>query len=216
MKCSTKKNLTKFAFTLVILELCVYLSNDGCLPAIPAIGGHFNLDNNASKWIITLWFLGSSSMTLVIGTLAEKFGRTFFIKSSAIIYVIASTLCFTTDQYYIFLISRFFQGMCAPLLIVPGYSIIHEKFNDYDATRIIGKMNAIVVLAPALGPLVGSFLYIYYGWQSTFYALALLTILITLFIFMFSLKKIKKKARTSIISSFHIKIAYPFMISNAT
>ena len=51
-----KKKLNQICIHTSNTRALCLLSNDACLPAIPAIGGHFNLDNNASKWIITLWF----------------------------------------------------------------------------------------------------------------------------------------------------------------
>ncbi|MHB1222185.1 MAG: multidrug effflux MFS transporter [Gammaproteobacteria bacterium] len=162
-----------FPLLLVFYEMATYLSNDMYLPALPQMMTDLKLSLDEAQFTLTMWFLGACSMPLIVGALADRFGRRSILLLGGIIYIIASMLCAMTHDYFIFLVGRFFEGGMVSFMIVPGYACIHEAHEQKNAIRMLALMGSISVLAPALGPLFGGIVLIMFSWRGIFWVITL-------------------------------------------
>ena len=160
-----------FPFLLVSYEIVTYLSNDMYLPALPTIGRDFNITKDMVQYTLLFWFLGSSSMQLVMGPLSDRYGRRVVLLTGGVFYIIASFICAITDNIYIMLINRFIQGVTVCSVVVSGYSAIHELYDSKSAIKILAIMGSVTILAPALGPLMGAIVLQVAHWRVIFYLL---------------------------------------------
>lgn len=157
-----------FPLLLVFYEIATYLSNDMYLPALPQMMTDLDLSLHQAQFTLTMWFMGACSMPLVVGALADRFGRRATLLLGGSIYVLASLLCAVTQDYSLFLLGRFLEGGMVSFMIVPGYACIHESYEQKSAIRMLALMGSISVLAPALGPLFGGIVLTGLGWRSIF------------------------------------------------
>jgi len=77
----------------------------------------------------------------------------------------------------VFYIGRFLQGCVVSTILVAGYTEIHEVMEREQAVKTISWMGSITVLAPALGPLLGSRLLQWMNWRVLFITLTGFTVL---------------------------------------
>jgi DHA1 family multidrug/chloramphenicol efflux transport protein-like MFS transporter len=177
----TKKNYSfLFPLLLVLYELPTYLSNDAYLPALPTIMHDFGTTQRLVQLTLTTWFLGTAFLQLVLGPIADRYGRRPVLLTGGIVFVISSVGCALAPNIGSLLIFRFIQGLTITSMIVAGYSTVHDLFDHNKAIHTLAWMYSISVLAPSAGPLLGAIILHFAGWRYIFWVLALWAAVIVL------------------------------------
>jgi MFS family permease len=205
---SLNKNITLlFPLSLILYELPLYLSNNLFLPALPGITKSFHVTNATAQLSIAFWFLGASAFQVLLGPLSDHYGRKKMLLGGGVLFLCVTLLCSFAHHIIWFLIGRFFQGVVVSTILIAGYSTIHELMERDQAVKTISWMGSITILAPALGPLLGSLLLLWINWRELFIALTGFTVLSLYLLYVFmpqdraklerlSLKKISVDYRT--------------------
>jgi len=167
------KNLAIFPFVIIFYAVITYLSNDLYLPALLDLIQDFHSTPAMAQLTLTAWFLGSASTQLVMGPLSDHFGRRPILLIGAVIFIIATAICAATPSMSILLLARFIQGSAVCSLIVAGYATIHELYDTQKAIHVLALMGSVGILAPAFGPLLGSFILVIAGWRYLFWILVI-------------------------------------------
>jgi DHA1 family multidrug/chloramphenicol efflux transport protein-like MFS transporter len=157
-----------FPFLLVLFEIATYLSSDMYLPALPTVMRDFAISHAQAQWTLTAWFLGAISVQLLLGPIADRFGRKKILCLGGIIFIIATLGCAIAPTIHFLIIARFIQGSGVCFVSVPGYASIHESFGQREAIKLLALMGSISVLAPAFGPLLGSVILLTLNWRWIF------------------------------------------------
>ncbi len=171
-----------FPLLLVLYEMVIYLSNDAYLPALPIMTRDLHASNHLALLTLTSWFAGTASMQLILGPLADRYGRRPILLIGGIVFIIASLLCSTTSNIHLFLFARFMQGTAAASVVIPGYATIHELFDYSRAIHTLAWMSSVIVLAPALGPLLGAVILYLANWRTIFWLLAIAAMILLSFL----------------------------------
>lgn len=167
-----------FPILLALYEICTYLSNDAYLPALPHITHDLLTTNHLVQLTLTTWFMGSASMQLFLGPLADRVGRRPVLLCGGLIFVLSTFGCAITNNIDALLILRFIQGATITSMIIAGYATIHELFDREQAIHTLSVMNSITVLAPSFGPLFGAMILHFATWRAIFYLLAVWAVLV--------------------------------------
>ena len=119
-------------------------------------------------WIITGYTLMLTILAVILGRLADLYGRVKLYNLGFALFTIGSLLCAlsrTGDQLIIF---RFLQGLGAALLAVNSIAIITDAFPKGE----LGKGLGINIMAANLGNITGytlsGVMITYFGWRSIF------------------------------------------------
>lgn len=175
-----KNNFLLLTLLLAAFEAITYLSTDMYLPALPIIQTEFHLTHAQVQLTLTWWFIGASMLQLILGPLADKWGRRPILFFGTIIFSVASFICGYTDSYFLFTVCRFLQGCSVCTVLVSAYATIHELFDTKHAVKAVALMSAITLLAPALGPLLGSLVMKFANWRVNFSGLAISCLFVTI------------------------------------
>jgi len=162
-----------FPLLLVMYEITIYLSNDMYLPALPDMMRDLHLTATQAQLTITMWFLGSALLPLIMGALADRFGRRKTLLTGGFIFVVSTALCAMAIDEYTLLAARVLEGAMVASMMVAGYACIHELYDHKEAIRVLAIMGGVSVLAPAFGPLVGAFILLFLSWRWIFWIIAL-------------------------------------------
>jgi DHA1 family bicyclomycin/chloramphenicol resistance-like MFS transporter len=72
------------------------------------------------------------------------------------------------------------QGFVAAAEGVIVLAIIRDVFSQLEQIRVLAIYELTVSLTPAVAPIIGGYIYIYYGWRPNFYVLAVIAVLTTI------------------------------------
>lgn len=174
MKQINANSILLFSFFLSLYELVVNLSNDMYIPASTYLIEFFNTNSHIVQLTFTSWFAGSMIMNPVLGILSDNFCRKKILLISGLCFILASVYCAETTNIYLFIFARFIQGVTVTTIVVCGYALVHQIFDDKQAIIIIAWMSGILITAPMLGPLIGGYMIYLMNWQNIFLILAIL------------------------------------------
>ena len=169
---TTKLPNILFPLLLALYEVTTYLSMDAYLPALPRMAQDLHVSHYLMQLTLSCWFMGSASMLLFFGPLAERYGYRRVLLSGGLLFVLSTAGCFYVRDIYTLFFLRFLQGVASASLLTAGYAALHASYNRLQAASAIGVMNAITVLAPAFGPLCGSLLMLEFNYTWIFISLA--------------------------------------------
>lgn len=169
-----------FPLLLVCYEIINYLANDMYLPALPSLISDLKINTGLAQQTITAWFFGASSLHLLLGPVSDRFGRKPVLLIGGAFFITATWICAFTSTISLLLIARFIQGATVSTLGTAGYASIHESYQRKKAIRLLVLMSSVVMLAPAVGPLIGGIFLQWLNWRSIFVFLALSACIICL------------------------------------
>jgi DHA1 family bicyclomycin/chloramphenicol resistance-like MFS transporter len=148
------------------------ISTDLYLPALPAIVADLATEPSRVQLTLSVFLAGFGLAQLAYGPLSDRFGRRPLLLLGTALYVGTSLACMAAETIGQLVLFRFLQGAgacCGPVL---GRAVVRDVYPPADAIRILAYLSAAVALAPALGPILGGWLTMGFGWRSTFAALA--------------------------------------------
>lgn len=177
-----------FPLLLVCYEIINYLANDMYLPALPSLTQDLGINTQLAQQTISAWFFGASSFHLLAGPISDRLGRRPVLVFAGIVFITATWVCALTSSVHILLLARFMQGAVVSTLTTAGYASIHETYDRKQAISILALMSSIVMLAPAVGPLVGGIFLQWLSWRWIFIFLALSANIIWLGLYFFMLE----------------------------
>lgn len=196
-----------FPYLLILYEVVLYLSNDMYLPSMPTIAAELFLTEHQVQTTLTFWFLGASSLQFILGPISDRYGRRKVILCGAFFFILASAACALATSLTTLIIARFIQGT-AVCTLVAGYAAVHETFATKQAIKLFAIIGAITILAPALGPLMGSILLQFASWRHIFLFLAYVNLitLIALYLYLPETNMKRRKLNIPAITNNYIHI----------
>lgn len=164
----SQKFFSLFPCFLVLYEVTNYLANDMYLPALPQIVRDLDTTAQLAQQTLTVFFLGSASLQLLLGPLSDRWGRRPILFAGGLLFLLSTLFCMLATDIHALLIARFFQGCAVCSVVTAGYSSIHELYAHTRAIQILAIMGSVTVLAPAFGPLLGSLTLQWFTWRGIF------------------------------------------------
>jgi DHA1 family multidrug/chloramphenicol efflux transport protein-like MFS transporter len=164
-----------FAIFFVLYEFTTYSANDMIMPGMIQVVNYFKVSEYYVAQSFSLYILGNSAFILIAGFLSQKYGKRRIILWGNFLFLIFSVLVILSLNINEFLLWRFFQGGGMAIIAI-SYALIHEKFNDKDAIKLIALMANVSILAPLIGPALGSVIVSLSSWQFVFVVSAILSL----------------------------------------
>lgn len=149
------------------------LSTDLYLSSLPSLVSSFGVPVSTVQLTLTLFVVGFGSAQLVIGPLSDRFGRRPVLLSGLGLYVAASALCGLSQSIELLIAARFIQalGCCAAVMI--ARAVVRDAYEPQDSAKLLARASTWISLAPIIGPIVGSYLQVAFGWRAAFGALGI-------------------------------------------
>jgi len=147
------------------------MSTDMYLPSLPALVGDFGSDVPTVQLTLSGFLVAFAVSMLVYGPLSDRFGRRPVLLGAIAIYVVASVACALAPTVETLIAARVLQavGCCAgPVL---ARAVVRDVYGRERAATVLSYMGTAMALAPAIGPVLGGWLQVTYGWQATFWVL---------------------------------------------
>ncbi|WP_449241579.1 multidrug effflux MFS transporter [Desulfoscipio gibsoniae] len=157
---------------IAFLSAFIPLSTDLYLPALPGMAEYFNAPVNMVNLTLILFFVFFSIGTLIWGPLSDKYGRKPVLMAGLIIYTIASVLCAYAGDIYQLITFRVFQAAGGSAAGAVAMAMVKDVYDGRKREVVLSVVHSMVVLAPAVAPVVGAFLLSFTSWRGSFWFLA--------------------------------------------
>ncbi|MES2050037.1 MAG: multidrug effflux MFS transporter [Pseudomonadota bacterium] len=160
------------------------LSTDLYLASLPSLANSFQVPTSTVQLTLSLFVLGFGLAQLIVGPLSDRYGRRPIVMAGLSLYVIASLLCASSTSITMLIAARFLQavGCCSAVII--ARAIVRDAYEAQDSVKIISKASTWVSLAPLLGPILGSYLQVSFGWRAAFFVHATLSLGVLLMVYL--------------------------------
>lgn len=166
-----------FAFFLVFYELLTYVANDMIMPGMYQVVQTFHASESNIATSVTCFMLGGSSLQFLIGPMSDAYGRRKVMLAGVSIFLLSTIFLTVSQSMLVFLIERFIQGMGICFISSVGYATLQEIFNDTDAVKLTSILSSVSILAPLLGPLLGTMILMHASWRLIFALISAATVI---------------------------------------
>ena len=138
----------------------------------PELRETFDASTQAVNWAFSGYMIPFALLLTVSGTIGERYGRKRVIRTTFVIYAIASVLCVVAPSLPIFIIGRLLQGganaFFTPLLIAGLSEVIHPS----RLGRAVGVYTSFQAIGGAAAPFAGG-VAAAFNWRIAFAAIAI-------------------------------------------
>lgn len=158
-----------FNFVVIGGHVLVLFNTGAYLPMIPEVGGAFGVNPLYANWPQTDFFVGLAlSGPLSIWLVSHRGEARIFLEVFAG-FAAASAVCAWTQHFVVFLVARFFMGVCGGLSIPLSLDVMMQHYRP--RRRSVGlTLWGLAALTPfTLGPLFGGWITDALGWRWLFY-----------------------------------------------
>lgn len=156
---------------IALLSAFVPLSTDLYLPALPTMSAFFGVGPEHSNLTLTLFFLFYALGTLIWGPLSDHFGRKPILATGLGIYIIASLGCVFAGSINALIIFRIFQALGGSAAGAVATAIVKDSYSGKKRMSILAIVQSMVLISPALAPVLGAFLLKVMSWRGVFMTL---------------------------------------------
>jgi MFS transporter, DHA2 family, multidrug resistance protein len=137
--------------------------------ALPHMMGSFGRTLSEVTWVATSYSIAEIIMATMAGWWSTLIGRKRLYVISFVIFTIGSVLAGTAKSFEQMLFYRTVQGVGGGALIPVSLAILRETFPPEEQGMAMSFYGMGVVVAPAIGPVLGGWLTDTYGWPWIFY-----------------------------------------------
>ena len=137
--------------------------------SMPHMMGNFGQTLSAITWVATSYSIAEMLMTTMAGWWSALLGRKRLYLASFVLFTLGSILAGTAQTFPQMLLYRVIQGLGGGSLIPLSQAILRETYLPEEQGMAMAIFGMGVVLAPAMGPILGGWLTDNYGWPWVFY-----------------------------------------------
>lgn len=166
----------------LILVLFGPVAIDIYLPALPAMQQEFGGSAAMVQLSLSLFVLALGFGQLIVGPLADRFGRRPIALAGVIVYGLSAVAISNVGSLESLLWLRVLQGLGASCSSVVAMTVVRDRYSPDEGAKVYGYINGLLCVAPALAPVLGGLLVELFGWRSNFTFLALFAAVGVLFI----------------------------------
>ena len=144
------------------------LSTDLYLASLPHLATDFGVTPAAVQQTLSLFVIGFGLAQLISGPLSDRFGRRPVLLWGLAVYILASLACALAPTLDLLVAARFVQAVGCCTAIVVARALIRDAYAPAEGARMIARASSLMSLAPLLGPVLGGYLQVAFGWRAAF------------------------------------------------
>ncbi len=137
--------------------------------AFPTLRREFGATLSDAQWVLSVYVLALGVTTPVSGYLADRFGikRVYILGIG--IFAFGSLLCGLSPSLGLLIVARALQGFGGGIALPLGPAQLYRAFPPKEQGTALGIFGIALVVAPALGPILGGWLVDLQIWRAIFF-----------------------------------------------
>ena len=148
------------------------LSTDLYAPSLPHLPALLSTDAATVTLTMSLNLASFALAQLLHGPLADRFGRRPVFLWGMAAFILTALAAASAQSIEQLILARIFMGIAASVEAVIALAVIRDLYDEVGAVRILAIYGMAIAIAPAAGPVIGGFVFVWAGWQANFVLLA--------------------------------------------
>lgn len=170
------------AMLLALVTACLALqplSTDVYLASLPHLVDYFDVSRAAVQQTLSLFVIGFAAAQMVVGPLSDRYGRRPVLLGGLALYVIASIVCAAAGSIVALIVGRILQAIGCCTSVVIARAVVSDAYAQEDGARVLARASTFMALVPLLGPIIGSWLQVTFGWRASFVLFTAVGLMVT-------------------------------------
>jgi len=164
-----KTNKWLILLAVAIPSLMIEMAGTSIFVAFEAIASDFNVGIDRSVWLTTLYLAVNAMMIPLAGWLGKKLGYKRVIVLGILIFAVSALLGALAHNFEALVLFRALQGLGDGPIMPIVTALLLEVFPAKERGRMMVGMMLAISIAPALGPLIASWMVDTIGWRAIFH-----------------------------------------------
>jgi len=188
LKDSNQRISTILAFALLPLS---GFATDIYLPSLPSMSNVLGVGSGQVQLTLTLFLITYGVSQLFIGTIVDSFGRYKISLVCLLIFAASCVVIATTSNIYLIYLMRIIHGFTVAAIIVAKRAFFVDVYEGDKLKHFLSLFSIIWSTGPIIAPFVGGYLQNAFGWESNFYFLAAMALILAALEFIYSGETLK-------------------------
>jgi MFS family permease len=187
---------TVLAFALLPLS---GFATDIYIPSLPSMGADLHISSIQVQLTLTLFLVSYGISQLFLGSMLDAYGRYRFSLSALVVFILASVVIAITHNIYVIYAMRIIHGITVAMIVVAKRAYFVDVYEGERLKHYLSMFTIIWSAGPIVAPFLGGYFQKTFGWQSNFYFLAALALVIAVLEVIYSGETIRHRTQ------FHLK-----------
>jgi len=154
---------------VISMSLCQFLDTTIANVAIPHMQTSLGASPDSISWVLTSFILASAVIVPITGWLSDKIGSRNLFAGGCLLFLFASTLCGAATSLEEMVAFRLLQGAGAAVIGPMSQTILLDVNRPSQQAGAITLWAGGAMIAPVIGPYLGSVLTDSLNWRWVFY-----------------------------------------------
>jgi len=183
------------------------------LPALIEISEQMGATSGQLQLTLACYLLSYGGSQFFYGPLSDAFGRKKILLIGISIFLVGTLISALSVNIEMLMLGRFIEGLGMGSANTAGYAIIRDVYQGTALSKVFSYASVFVGMTPIVAPFIGGLLVEHINWQSCFYALFLIVLLLLLLV-KFKLYETNKHVNPSSFKLSNVLSNYCLLISS--
>lgn len=143
---------------------------NGIMPGFHAMAEDYGVSFVAVQQSLTIYLFTYAFFSLVAGSFSDSYGRRPTFIGGMLLFAAASVGAAFSQSLWALYGWRLLQGIGAAVGQVVTQAIVRDNWSGPEAANVNGMIAFFFAAGPALAPVVGGQIVMYFGWHAVFFS----------------------------------------------
>jgi len=171
--------------SIMLSSFLVAISSDIFAPSLPQLPDAFGTTIARVQASIAFSTFTFAAVTLLHGPLSERFGLRRVFLWAMVTFGIAAALAGLSRSIDAFIAAQVLEAIATSAQSVVTIAMILELFDEKKQVRMFALLGFIHAASPAIAPILGSYVLVWFGWQANFFLMSVMALSTAIFIWLY-------------------------------
>lgn len=165
-------------FIMILGAFLATLNQTVMSVAVPGLMNDFGISAATAQWLTTGYMLVNGVLIPITAFLMQRFTTRELFQTSMFIFLAGTILSALSSSFPVLLTGRMIQAAGAGIIMPLLTNVILALFPREKRGAAMGMVGLAIIFAPAIGPTLAGYILEHYTWETMFYGMIPLTLIV--------------------------------------